>query len=120
MYDGTLPSAKDSDLYEFSIWNDGESRAPGYPTYQLMIYDKRHKLVAVYEKSASASYDVYKKWIRTNIRFILPSKDYTVKISSGKFDSYDELMIRPSNLNVLTHTSDAKFFMYNNYPVERK
>ena len=120
LYDGILPFAKDSDIYEFSIWNYGDSRVPVYPGYQLEIYDRKQDLVAKYEKQAYASIDVYKKWIRTNIKFVLPSKGYKVKITgSGNFATYDELMIRPSNLNVLTHISDGKFFMYNNYPIEK-
>jgi hypothetical protein len=120
LYEGVLPAAKDSSLYEFSIWNYSDHRVPSYPWYQINIYGPDHAQIAQYEMLASASRDVFENWKRTNITFILPSKHCTVKITGrGNFASYDELMIRPANLEVLTHSRDTSLFMYNNYPIQR-
>jgi len=120
LYDGVLPGAHDSALYEFSVWNYGDHRVCVYPGYRISIYDQSQNLIAKYEKQGYQSRDVFENWKRTSARFILPSKDNIVKIEAkGKFATYDELMIKPQKIEVLTHYQDSTFFMYNNYPIIR-
>jgi hypothetical protein len=120
LFEGCLPHALDSGIYEFSIWNYGDHRIPIYPVYHIGIYNKEHKLIVEYEKKGYESTDVFENWIRTNCVFMLPSADYIVKIDAkGDFATYDELMIRPVGLEVLTHYNDKNLFMYNNYPITK-
>jgi|GEM_PF-5553879 len=120
LFEGRLPAAKDSGLYEFSIWNYGDHRVNLYPAYVLRIFDSRSAEMAKYEMQGYKSLDVYKGWIRTNVRFILPYKGCRVRIeASGKYATYDEMMIRPMNGDILTQSMDKNLFMYNNYPIAR-
>ncbi len=120
LFNGSLPAGRDSGLYEFSIWNYGDHRIPSYPYYQIGIYGPDHTQIAQYEILAASSRDIFENWKRTSITFILPSKNCTIEITGrGKYASYDELMIRPAGVEVLTHCMDADLFMYNNYPIPR-
>ena len=118
LYNNTLPDGKDNSWYEFSIWNYGDSRVSGYPHYSLEVYNKQGQQIAVYKAIGNESMDIFEKWVRVSIKFILPAKECVVKISAeGKYATYDELMIKPLTANILTHTGDSTLFMYNNYPI---
>ena len=118
LFEGALPGAVDSGLYEFSIWNYGDHRVPAYPWYKIGIYDHKKGLIAQYERQGYTSRDIFENWKRTDLKFVLPSKDCVVKIEAkGKYATYDELMIKPQKIEVLTHYQDSTLFMYNNYPI---
>lgn len=120
LYDSKLPGVKDSAHYEFSIWNYGDHRVSSYPSYVLEIFKNKERIKR-YEETASRSVDVFGKWVRTSIQFVVPDSTCTIKITGiGKFATYDELMIRPLPSEVLTHYEDKDLFMYNNYPITKK
>jgi hypothetical protein len=114
----TLPGAKDSSDYEFSIWLYADNRRPAFPVIYLREMDEAGKEVVQAETQGKLSTNTFGKWVRVDIPFPLYSRKNKVYVAGeGDFASYDELMIRPKNEMVISAFKNDSTFMFNSFPL---
>ena len=119
-YDNTLPNAKDSAPYEISMWFNSDNRVAAYPVIYIVQYDSTGKEVGKGERDGKFSTNAFNKWVRGQIDFTLYNKKNKITVlGTGKHTTYDEVMIRPKNVTVITQFKNDSTFMFNNYPVYR-
>jgi hypothetical protein len=120
LFDDTLPNGMgNNEWYEFSIWCYGDKRVPAYPLVFIEVTDGTGN-VTKYELAGQRSTDIFEGWVRLGAGFPLPSSKSKVRILGyGAMATYDELNIRPTAYDVLTHVKEKDWFMYNNYYIKK-
>jgi hypothetical protein len=118
LYFDTLPQAKDSTEYEFSIWLYADNRRPAFPTICLTQTDENGKEIVKVDLNGMRSTNTFGKWVRIDMPFFLYNRRNKVCVTgSGNYASYDELMIRPRTIPVITAFMNDSSFMYDNFPI---
>jgi hypothetical protein len=117
-YFDTLPNAKDSTNYEVSFWVYTDSRRAAYPPMYMTQIDATGKEVGKYECNVKFSTNTYADWVWGHINFTLYAKaNKILLLGSGDYASFDEIMIRPQNVNVVTQLENDSTFIFNNFPI---
>ena len=114
----TLPQAKDSVTYEVSYWVYTDSRRAAYPVVYMTQLDPKGNEVSKAENNAKFSTNIYKDWVRGTFDFVLTgSKNKVLLTGAGDYATFDEVMIRPKNVNVITQHDNDSTFIFNNFPI---
>jgi hypothetical protein len=117
-YSGILPNANDSALYEISYWVYTDNRRPGYPVLHITQFDSTGKEICHIESDAQYSAESYHNWVRAAVSFTLYNKrNKLLLIENDLYATFDEVMVRPKNVNVITQPDNDSSFIFNNYPI---
>lgn len=118
LYIDTLPGAADSSKYEFSIWLYADKGTASFPDIFLTQNDTAERTLETLKATGSFATNNYQMWERVDIPFMLYGKTNKIYISgAGNYATYDELMIRPVNENVVIDLGVDSLYSLNNYPV---
>ena len=117
-YFDTLPNAKDGTNYEVSYWVYTDSRRAAYPVMFISQLDTSGKEIEKFDTNAKFSTNSYKDWVHVSIDFTLHNKKNKILLTgAGDFASFDEIMVRPKNVNVVTQLDNDSTFIFNNFPI---
>ena len=117
-YFDTLPNAKNGTEYEFSIWFYSDKRTAAYPYITLSETDASGKEYGHYDCNGKFSTNTFGKWVRNQFTFtLLNHKDKICIAGNGNYATYDELMVRPKQVNVISAIVSDSSFNYNNFPI---
>lgn len=120
LYFDTLPNASIGN-YEISAWVYSDNRRSAFPTLYASQVDTNGVDIERYEFNAKLGLNTYGKWVRCSIPFkLLHPKNKIYAASGGEYVSYDELMIRPVEEEIVSHWENDSIFMFNNFPVTKK
>ncbi len=115
----TLPNATVGN-YELSAWVYADERRPSFPPLYASQSDSNGVEIERYECYGKFQYNTFGQWIRCSIPFKLyHPKNKFYAASNGEFVTYDNLMIRPETVEVVTYLDNDSIFMFNNYPVRK-
>ena len=117
-YFDTLPLAKDSTIYEVSYWVYTDSRRAAYPVMYISESDTSGKEVSKFDSNGKFSTNIYGNWVRGSIDLTLYNrKNKLLLLGAGDYATFDEVMIRPKNVNVVTQLDNDSTFIFNNFPI---
>jgi len=117
-YFDTLPGAKDSVPYEISYWVYTDSRRAAYPAVYITQLDPGGKEINKFDTNAKFATNIFNNWVRVSMSFTLTNKANKILIlGEGNYATFDEIMIRPLNVEVVTQFDNDSTFIFNNYPI---
>jgi hypothetical protein len=117
-YNDKIPKAKDSESYSVSAWLFSDSRIPAFPILKITQFKSDGSDAETYTFDGKSAVNTSGRWVRVNINFKLYSKTNRILVTGkGEDATYDEFMIRPEGVNVITGYVNDSCFLFNNYPV---
>lgn len=114
----TLPNGIAGTTYTLSVWAYSDSRRPAFSETYVTQVDTAGKDIAYYTNCGKFSYNTFGKWVMCQLTFTLAHAKNKIYVATDPgYNTYDELMIRPSEATVITHIENDSVFMLNNYPI---
>ncbi len=118
LYFDTLPNGIAGATYTLSVWAYSDSRRPAFSETYVTQVDTAGKDIAYYTNCGKFSYNTFGKWVMCQLKFTLTHAKNKIYVATDPgYNTYDELMIRPSDATVITHIENDSVFMFNNYPI---
>jgi hypothetical protein len=119
LYKSTIPDSRDSERFEFSIWNKIYNDVDGFPYIFYSQYNQSGRKIDSAMFDANNSHEVYPDWARASINFMLFNKKNTIEFCywSGKKFEAERMLIRPVGVNVYSNVKNDSSFVLNNYPI---
>ncbi len=115
LFNGEFPI--DTGSVDLSFWLFFDTRQYDMPQPILKTWDKQNNLVSEEKLNNRQVHDVYKSWVRisTNIEH---HSDYRFQlIVKGKYITVDDLLLKPSESNVLIKAPGG-LELFNNFPID--
>jgi hypothetical protein len=123
-YYDTLPNAKDSSWYSFSVWALVDPNTISLPVVYIKEVDEKNNLVyGLREAICKTSTLVFGNWVMIKSNFYLINKQNKVMMHAyADKGVYDELIMKPINLNFeVSNPVKSKIAgTFNNYPILRQ
>ncbi|MDB5283478.1 MAG: hypothetical protein JWO06_2553 [Bacteroidota bacterium] len=118
LFDDTLPGGFPKALYEFSIWMYADRRVPAFPAIVITQLDSLGKKEESYSTEGKYATNTFGKWVRCQIDFELRNRHNRICITGyGNYATYDDFLIRPKTVNVISEIKNDSMFSFNNFPI---
>ncbi len=119
LYDGVVPFGDMQTQYEFSVWLYTGKEFPDLPVVYFKQFDSTGtNLLSSIPLEGKYSNNTFGDWVRVSTEFKLQNKNNRINVTGkNPFSSYDELMIRPSGVSVITSYKNDSVFQFNNFPI---
>lgn len=123
-YYDTLPNAKDSTWYSFSVWTLVDPNTISLPVVYVKEVDEKNNLVyGLQEAFGKTSTLVSGNWVMIKCNFYLQNKQNKVMMHAyADKGVYDELIMKPTQLKfeVANQSQSQLLGTFNNYPIFRQ
>ncbi len=119
LYKDVLPLGNEQIHYEFSVWLYTDKEFPDMPIIDFKEFDSTGTNL-IFSKSLDGklSLNTFNNWVRVSTDFKLTDRKNIISVTGkNKHSSYDELMIRPLDVNVITSFKNDSIFQFNNFPI---
>lgn len=118
LYFDTLPNGLNNTEYELSLWAYSDDRRAAFSDVYVTQVDTSGKDLEYYHQCAKFNYNTYGKWVMCQINFkLLNGKNKIYIASDAGYNTFDEIMIRPKNTDVVSKIENDSVFMFNNFPI---
>ncbi len=114
----SLPNGLANSPYEVTFWTYGGASADMFIDVFIYEIDGHGNYVARHNHCPKFDYDNYHEWARSQFYFSLQNPKHKILITAERgAHTFDEIMIKPVNENVLSHYKQSDNFMFNNFPI---
>lgn len=120
-YEGTIPAASDSQIFEISFWEKAFTDSYQSPKMHYRQFDANGRIVDEQLSNPCIPTENYNGWFLANYTFTLRHASNTISlVMEGKNIEVDRLLIKPQGMSVYSEVTADTSFVFDNHFIKSR